>query len=75
MLRILTYFKSGKKQELMDFSNNFRVRKGKKYPLQPKTKILIGAYKNDLATRLFFKELIGDHFHFTTFGIDWINER
>lgn len=33
-----------------------------------------GAYKNDLKTRLFFKVLIGEYFHFTSFGIDWLNE-
>jgi hypothetical protein len=75
VLRILAYLKSGKKQELMDFPDNARAHKGEKYLLEPKTKILIGAYKNDLATRMFFKELIGSHFHFTAFGIDWINER
>ena len=37
--------------------------------------ILKGSYKNDLKTRLFFKSIIGDHFHFTAFGIDWINAR
>lgn len=75
ILRIFAYCKSGKKQELMDFPYSSRACKGEKYPLQPKTKILIGAYKNDLTTRKFFKELIGDYFHFTAFGIDWINER
>jgi hypothetical protein len=28
-----------------------------------------------LITRNFFKKLIGPHFHFTAFGIDWLNER
>ncbi len=37
--------------------------------------ILKGSYKNDLKTRLFFKNIVGDHFHFTAFGIDWINEK
>lgn len=37
--------------------------------------ILKGAYKNDNKTRLFFKSLIGSHFHFTAAGIDWINSR
>jgi hypothetical protein len=75
ILRLLSYFKSGKKQELMDFPDSSRAQKGGEYPLQPKTKILMGAYKNDLNTRMFFKKQIGDHFHFTAFGIDWINER
>ncbi len=43
--------------------------------LTPKTLILKGQYKNDLKTRIFFKNLIGEHFHFTAFGIDWINKR
>lgn len=75
ILRLLSYLKSGKKQELIGFPDSSRAEKGGKYPLQPKTKIVIGAYKNDLDTRMFFKKLIGDHFHFTAFGIDWINER
>lgn len=37
--------------------------------------MLRGVYKNDLKNRLFFKGLIGDHFHFTAFGIDWLNKR
>jgi hypothetical protein len=37
--------------------------------------MLKGSYKNDVRTRAFFKLLIGPHFHFTAFGIDWLNER
>lgn len=33
------------------------------------------AYKNDFKTRLFFKEIIGQHFHFTAFEIDWLENR
>lgn len=44
-------------------------------PITPHSLILKGSYKNNLETRNFFKSLIGDHFHFTAFGIDWINER
>lgn len=73
--RVLCYLKSGIKQELLDFPESSKTVKGKKYPLEPHAKILIGSYKNDLATRMFFKQMIGDHFHFTAFGIDWINER
>ncbi len=51
-----------------------RAQRGKKYPLQATTLILKGSYKNDLATRKFFKTLIGEHFHYTAYGIDWINE-
>ena len=51
------------------------ARRGTTYPLAPNALMLKGAYKNDLATRLFFKKLIGNYFHFTAFGIDWLNER
>lgn len=44
-------------------------------PLLPESKMLKGAYKNDLATRGFFKKLIGSHFHFTVFGLDWLERR
>lgn len=52
-----------------------RAQKGKAYPLKPDTLILFGSYKNDLKTRLFMKKLVGDHFHFTAFGVDWTMER
>lgn len=42
------------------------------YPLAPETMILKGSFKNDLKTRIFLKTLIGDHFHYTAYGIDWI---
>lgn len=51
------------------------AQRGVTYPLHPTTLILKGSYKNDLKTRLFFKQLVGPHFHFTAFGIDWINQR
>ena len=43
--------------------------------LMPNSLILKGLYKNDLKTRNFMKQLVGEHFHFTAFGIDWIHER
>lgn len=52
-----------------------RAQRGKIYSLSPSTLMLKGAYKNDLKTRLFFKQLIGEYFHFTAFGIDWLNDR
>jgi hypothetical protein len=45
------------------------------YPLSENGLMLKGAYKNDLKNRLFFKRLIGEYFHFTAFGIDWLNEQ
>lgn len=44
-------------------------------PLSPNSLILYGGYKNDFATREFFKKLIGSQFHFTAFGVDWLNDR
>ena len=52
-----------------------KSKKGTRYSLQPDTHILYGSYKNDLKTRTFFKKIIGDHFHFTAFGQDWIADR
>lgn len=52
-----------------------KADKNKNYPLAPKTLILHGAYKNDLKTRIFLKSIIGEHFHFTAFGQDWIMNR
>lgn len=43
--------------------------------LSPTSLMLYGDYKNDLKRRDFFKLLIGPHFHFTAFGIDWLNAR
>lgn len=37
--------------------------------------ILSGSYKNDQKTREFMKSLVGEHFHFTAWGQDWIKER
>lgn len=51
------------------------AQKGKDYPLKSSTLIVKGAYKNDLATRKFFQKLIGEYFHFTAFGQDWISDR
>jgi hypothetical protein len=54
------------------------ISKAKKvhcYPLHPDTLILYGNYKNDAATRAFMKTLVGEHFHFTASGIDWIKQR
>ncbi|KAF3362377.1 hypothetical protein PHSC3_001071 [Chlamydiales bacterium STE3] len=57
------------------FSEKSCSKRGKTYSLGENELILKGAYENDLKTRLFFKRLIDKHFHFTAFGIDWLNER
>ncbi len=43
--------------------------------LLPDERILHGSHKNDLRTRIFLKKLIGNHFHYTAWGLDWIRER
>ncbi len=52
-----------------------RAKKHQVVLLRPESLILHGTYKNDLPTRLFFKKLIGEHFHFTAVGHDWIRAR
>jgi len=73
--RIVHFFKTGSIAEEPKMPDVSRAQRGKIYPLHPNTLMLKGAYKNDLKTRLFFKSLVGDHFHFTAFGIDWLNDR
>jgi hypothetical protein len=48
---------------------------GMNYPLAPETRMVYGAFKNDLATRLFLKTLVGSHFYYTVFGLDWIKKQ
>ena len=73
--RILHFLQSGEELAAPKFPAVSCAKKGVVPPLLPKSLMLQGAYKNDLAARLFFKSLIGEHFHFTAFGIDWLNER
>lgn len=84
-------FESGKKGELIErimiFITTGQIKNqqtipsqslAKNYPYQsllPHSLMLYGGYKNDLATRKFFKKLIGPQFHFTAFGVDWLNDR
>lgn len=75
IIRIIHFIKTGqviKDTKIPDIS---KAKRGIDYPLDSNTLMLKGAYKNDLKNRLFFKMLIGDYFHFTAFGIDWLNER
>lgn len=73
--RIITFLKTGKVARLKPIPASSKARKGTVYTLAPHTKMLYGAYKNDLKTRLFMKKLVGEHFHFTAAGIDWLNEQ
>ena len=73
--RLRTYFKTGETVSLPAIPSASKAQKGKESLLSPETLILKGVYKNDLKTRAFMKTLVGDDFHFTAFGQDWIKER
>ncbi len=73
--RILHFIKSGETITEPIVPGVSKAKRNVVYSLHPETLMLKGAYKNDLKTRLFFKQLIGEHFHFTAFGIDWLNDR
>lgn len=73
--RILHFTQTGKEVEEKKIPLISRAKKGANASVHPKALMLYGNYKNDLKTRLFFKEIIGEHFHFTAFGIDWLRER
>lgn len=73
--RLMHYVCTGKELPPLEIPAASKATPGKVYPLAPDTLILHGAYKNDAQTRDFFKSLIGEHFHFTTYGIDWLRER
>lgn len=72
---IMTFVKTGKIVEAPVMPAASKAQRGKLYPLDPRTLMLHGNYKNDAKTRAFFKKIIGEHFHYTAFGIDWLNER
>lgn len=75
IMRILHFVATGQKLTAPKYPTTSCAKRGQVYPLHPNTLMLKGAYKNDLKTRLFFKQLVGDHFHFTAFGIDWLQDR
>lgn len=70
--RIIYFLRTGEKTNLPKYPSNSL---GKSNTLNLDALMLKGAYKNDLKTRLFFKSIIGQHFHFTAFGIDWLEDR
>ncbi len=73
--RIMTFIETGK---ITTSPTIPAVSLAKNYPIQPlapASLMLYGEYKNDLKTRAFFKSLLGNQFHFTAYGIDWLNER
>ena len=72
---ILTFLETGEVLSEPNIPLVSIAPKGQKISLSIDSLILKGDYKNDLKTRRFFKSIIGEHFHFTAFAIDWINER
>lgn len=74
IFRIVHFVKTGKKIVNPKYPDA-SCYKGVVPKLQPGSLMLKGAYKNDLRTRVFFKSIIGKHFHFTAFGIDWLDGR
>lgn len=75
IFRICHFLETGEKLTVPKFPKESCSERGKTYPLAKEALMLKGAYKNDLKNRLFFKSLIGPYFHFTAYGIDWLNEQ
>lgn len=75
IMRILYFLQTGQKLTMLKFPEKSCAKRGQNYPLDRAELMLKGSYKNDLETRIFFKRIIGNHFHFTAFGIDWLNNR
>ena len=72
---IQMYFATGKTAQIQEIPAISKAKSKVNYPLAPQTLMLKGSFKNDLKTRIFLKTLIGNHFHYTAFGIDWIKEQ
>lgn len=75
MHRIITFIKDGIVTSNSEIPLSSRSKNYPPQKLMPASYMLYGSYKNDAASRDFFKKLIGSHFHFTAFGIDWLNDR
>jgi hypothetical protein len=73
--KILVFIHSGKVMSLPTIPALSRAKNYPPQPLRANSLMLYGSYKNDLQTRAFFKTLVGPQFHYTAFGIDWLNER
>ena len=73
--RIMVYVKTGEIEPLKTIPAKSLAKNHPIQELNKKSLMLYGSYKNDLKTRNFFKSLIGPQFHYTAFGIDWLNER
>jgi Domain of unknown function (DUF6434) len=72
--RIVSWVTTGRLNEEAEIPTQSKARRGVSYPLHLETLILHGNYRNDAKTRHFLKGEIGEHFHFSAAGIDWIKE-
>lgn len=73
--RIIHFLKTGEKISTPKYPESSKAINNKKHRIEPNSLMLKGRYKNDLQNRLFFKKIIGDFFHFTAFGIDWLEQK
>lgn len=73
--RIVLFLKTGDCLPSPTIPKHVYAPKGYKRHLSPEEPIYYKTYKSDLETRLFFKQLIGAHFHFTAYGNDWLEEQ
>jgi hypothetical protein len=73
--RIMTFINTGTILQSPRIPDRSRAKSHPPQALQPNALMLYGSYKNDLKTRTLFKQLIGPHFHYTAFGVDWLNDR
>jgi hypothetical protein len=73
--RMLTFIETGEVVREPKIPAASCAPRGEKADLRANAKMLYGRFKNDAATRAFFKALIGEHFHYTVFGLDWLQER
>ena len=73
--RIMTFIHTGTILQSPRIPDRSRAKAHPEQPLQPNALMLYGSYKNDAKTRAFFKQLVGSHFHYTAFGVDWLNDR
>ncbi|MBP6869882.1 hypothetical protein KBC04_03305 [Candidatus Babeliales bacterium] len=72
--KIQLFLSTGKVAVVQEIPAISKARPNFFYPLAPETLMLKGSFKNDLKTRMFLKSLIGNHFHYTAYGIDWIKD-
>ena len=73
--RIIHFLNTSEKIDLAKYPAHSIAQDRNNNVISANVLMLKGAYKNDLKTRIFFKEIIGQHFHFTAFGIDWLESR